>query len=120
MCEVHTRIKLTNAFDDHQFRRGKIPRENIRTVTVNALVDENSVRPAIPVALAEKLGLWVSDGISAPIVFELLGRECSGDAIVEGDRVSLGFVVLNQLDLKIDKVNEVQVHFSCLKKQWTS
>ena len=65
MGEVRTTIKIENAMDQAMFRRSLISRDQIRSVTVEAVVDTGAVRSCIPVDLKEELGLETIRHINA-------------------------------------------------------
>ena len=65
MGEIKTTVRIDNAIDVGNFRRGMIAREQIRSVTVEAVVDTRAVRSCIPVDLKEKLGLETIRHINA-------------------------------------------------------
>ena len=65
MGEVKTTVKISNAMDVAMSRRGLLPREQIRTVTVEAVVDTGAVRSCIPVDVQRQLGLETVRHINA-------------------------------------------------------
>src|SRR5436853_567968 len=65
MGEVRVNVKISNATDVVMARRGLIPRNQVRTMTVEAVVDTGAVRSCIPVDLKEKLGLETERHINA-------------------------------------------------------
>jgi predicted aspartyl protease len=111
-------VELANNEDMADFRRGRLPAERVRRLTIRAVVDSGAARLVIPEATAERLGLPITgqasvryaDGRTAqrPMADEvrLNWGDRSGvfNAIVEPDRDSalLGAIVLEDLDLIVD------------------
>ncbi|MBI3737364.1 retroviral-like aspartic protease family protein [Candidatus Sumerlaeota bacterium] len=114
--EVRVKVKVANAGDEYMFRRGLVPRAQIRSYEIEALVDTGAARTVIPPAVQEKLGLQTLDrqtaeyangqkeivGVSEPIVVEIFGRRTMEDALILGDEVLIGQTVLEKLDLWVD------------------
>src|SRR5687767_5372669 len=59
MGEVHVKIRLTNYTDAEMAERGLLDPANIRSCEVDAIVDTGANRSAIPIGIAERLGLHV-------------------------------------------------------------
>jgi predicted aspartyl protease len=111
-------IELANNEDVVGFRRGRVPAEQVRRLTLRGVVDSGAARLVIPQATAEKLGLPMAgragvryaDGrvVERPLADEvrLTWGGCSGvhSAIVEPDRDSalIGAIALEDLDLTVD------------------
>jgi clan AA aspartic protease len=111
-------VELANNEDMADSRRGRLPDERVRRLTIRGVVDSGAARLVIPQAAAEQLGLPVTgqasvryaDGRTAqrPMVSAVSlswgGRSGVFNAIVEPDRDSalLGAIVLEDLDLVVD------------------
>ena len=88
MDEVRVKVRLTNAVDEGNARRGAIEPEQVRSVEVEAMVDTGAIKCVIPVKLTEQLGLATAfrkreryaDGrseevdVAEPVRIELEGR----------------------------------------------
>jgi clan AA aspartic protease len=127
MGKVMNHIKLTNATDLDMAERGLIAREQVRTETVEALVDSGAIMLALPEDLVAKLGFptiemrraKMANGAihEVPCVgnvrFEVLGRQMTCGALVlpAGTTPLIGQLQLEELDLIIDAKNrEVRVN----------
>ncbi|RIK82613.1 MAG: clan AA aspartic protease [Planctomycetota bacterium] len=119
MGEVRVKVKLTNSADDELAATGAIPPSRVRTLNAEAIVDTGAIRCVIPQSLLEQLGVRIrgkevahlADGRAetvprtASIVFDIMGRETSDEALVLGDEVLIGQTVLEKLDLLVDCKN---------------
>ena len=61
MGEVRTQVKLTNAADFSNSRRGLISNDQVRSIITEAMVDTGAVRSVIPKDLMES-GYWNFEG----------------------------------------------------------
>ena len=118
MGEVRVKVKLTNAADEANARRGLIKAEQVRSVTIEAMVDTGAVRCVIPLKVKEALGLATAfkkraqfaDGraeevdVSEPVLIELMGRPTYEDCFILGDEVLIGQTALESTDLFVDCV----------------
>ena len=116
MGEVKTTITISNAMDDGMFRRGLSTREQIRSITVEAVVDTGAVRSCIPVDLKEELGLETIRHIDAQMAngqtqsvemteaayIDILGRVATESFLVLGSEVLIGRTALDSIDLRVD------------------
>ena len=116
MGEVKVNVKLTNAMDQAMFRRDLIPREQIRSVSVEAVVDTGAVRSCIPVDLMQEMGLQVVRHINAQMAngltesvamtegvdMEIMGRLVTEAFLVLGSEVLIGQTALEATDLLVD------------------
>ena len=116
MGEVKVSVKITNAVDLGMFRRNLMPREEIRSVTVEAVVDTGAVRSCIPVDLKEELGLETIRHINAQMAngqtesveltdaayIDILGRVATESFLVLGSEVLIGQTALESTDLLVD------------------
>ncbi|MCA9238992.1 MAG: retroviral-like aspartic protease family protein [Planctomycetales bacterium] len=120
MGEIRVDVTLSNAVDEGIARRGGMSMEEVRQDTVEAIVDTGAVRSCIPAALAQKLGLEVTErmsveladgnsqvvGLTEPIRFQLLDRSTTEQAWVLGNEVLIGQTVLETTDLLADCGNQ--------------
>src|SRR5690242_13367464 len=111
MGEVRVPVTITNAVDDVLARRGQLPKDKVRVVETEALVDTGSVRSVLPEGIVQALGLGIRDrrvtryadgreetvGITDPILVEWEGRDTLEEALVLGDEVLIGQTVLETL-----------------------
>lgn len=120
MSVIRTKVKLTNAVDESEARRGQMPNSLMRVVEVDARVTPNVIRSVLPPHVVEQLGLRIRGnrvaeyadgrkdtvGITGPVIFEILGRDTLEEALVLGDEVLIGQTVLEKLDLLADCANQ--------------
>ncbi|MGI8642471.1 MAG: clan AA aspartic protease [Pyrinomonadaceae bacterium] len=120
MGEVRIKVKLTNAFDEALARRGQIKKEEIRRYEADALVDTGAVSSVVPQNVMEQLGVLpigtriaeYADGrkdrveLTEPIVFDIIGRITTENAMVLGDEVIIGQTVLEVIDMQVDCHNQ--------------
>ena len=113
MGAVHTQVTLTNAIDEALVSRGLLAPKLLRQFETEALVDTGAVHLVISRDIAQALGLRIvgqimaqyADGLKEQVdVTEAIRIECEGrqtteDALVTGDSVLIGQVVLEKLDL---------------------
>ena len=116
MGEVKTRVTLTNAVDEGMAHRGKLDSEEVRTQTVEAMVDTGAVNSVLPPSLADRLGLRrkshqmveYADGrreevdVTDGVLIEILGRSVYEECLILGDEVLIGQTVLEKTDLHVD------------------
>ena len=116
MGEVRTTIKINNAMDVDMHRGGLIPRDQIRSITVEAVVDTGAVRSCIPVDLKEKLGLETIRHINAQMAngqtesveltqatyIDIMDRVATESFLVLGSEVLIGQTALESTDLLVD------------------
>lgn len=120
MGAVYTQVKLTNAIDEALISRGLLASRLLRQCEASALVDTGAVYLVIPAAVVQQLGLRILGqqlaryadgreevvGVTEAILVELEGRQTTEDALVLGDVVLIGQVVLEKLDLLVDCKNQ--------------
>lgn len=120
MGAVRVKVKLTNAIDEAMISRGVLAPHLLREYETQALVDTGALTLVIPRKIVEQLGLRVrgrqvaryangfeeSIGITEPVLVECEGRETVDEALVVGDEVMLGQVILEKLDLLVDCKNQ--------------
>lgn len=116
MGEVRTHVTIRNAGDEAMRRRGLLPEDQVRRVTVEAIVDTGAVRSCIPVDLMEQLGLETLRHINAQMAngqvdsvplteaayIDILGRIATESFLVLGGEVLLGQTALESTDLLVD------------------
>ena len=116
MGEVKVKIKLTNNVDDVMAQRGQIPKDQVRMMEIEGIVDTGAVSLTLPSSVVEKLGLarrykqvaQYADGrleevdVTEPVFLEIMGRNTSEEAMVLGDEILIGQTVLEKTDLLVD------------------
>jgi clan AA aspartic protease len=128
MGRVMTKIKLTNDTDLKMARRGLLPPGKVRGMTVDGVVDTGATMLVLPAEVCRRLGLSherqrrkvrYADGRVAQVPWvsgvriEILGRQMTCDALVEGGRPTalVGQIPLEGLDLIVDpKSREARVN----------
>lgn len=120
MGAVWTQVKLTNAVDDELVRRGLLAPRLLREIEAKGLVDTGAVNLVIPAEIAQQLGLRIlgqqlvkyadsrqeTVGVTGPVMVECEGRKTIDEALVTGDEVLIGQVILEKLDLLVDCRNQ--------------
>lgn len=115
MGAVRIKIKLTNAVDEILVRRGLLEPNLLRTCETEALVDTGAVYLVVPPQIVKQLGLEIMSqqiakyadgreepvGVTEAIKIELQERQTTEDALVTGDEVLIGQVILEKLDLLV-------------------
>jgi clan AA aspartic protease len=118
MGKVMTSVKLTNDHEAQLAAAGVIESSAVRSVTIDALVDTGATMLTVPETVCRALGLpyrgvrrvryadgrirevpWVGG-----ILLEILGRQMTCDALVEGERTVplIGQIPLEGLDLVVN------------------
>jgi hypothetical protein len=119
MGEVRVSVRLTNVADVGVAAAGKLDPAAVRTVEADALVDPDAVRSCVPRPLLDRLGIqplgnmmveYASGqkeavGIAYGVMFDIMHRQTSDDALVLGDEVFVGQTLLEKMDLLVDCVN---------------
>lgn len=112
---VHAELELVNAGDIEVARRGFIKPEEVRRMTVNALVDSGAYMMTIPEHVRLQLDLeTVEQGeaeyasgkiesvpIVGPIAIKFANRRTVADAMVLGNQVLLGSIPMEAMDVVI-------------------
>jgi len=122
MGTVHTEIILKNAVDVVNAGTGIVKEDEIRQMTVRALVDTGAWTLVINEAVREKLGLKAREGasgtladgtqvlynIAGPLEVSWKDRSTNLDALVlpNADEVLLGAIPLEAMDLIVDPRKE--------------
>ncbi|MBD2773557.1 clan AA aspartic protease [Iningainema tapete] len=119
MGAVRTKVKLSNAVDEELVNRGLLAPHLLREYEAEALVDTGAVSLVIPQVIVQHLGLRIrgqqiaqyadgrkeSVGVTGPVIIECQGRGTIEDALITGDEVLIGQVVLEKLDFLVDCTN---------------
>jgi len=119
---VRTEITLKNADDIHSVKKGLIPEQQIRQVTVNALVDSGAWTMVINEPTRIKLGLeagrtapgTLADGTTAQYKLsdplEIIWKDrsviCEALVVPNADENLLGAIPLEAMDLTINPRTE--------------
>ncbi|MEK7729101.1 MAG: aspartyl protease family protein [candidate division KSB1 bacterium] len=112
---VHAEIELINAEDVGAARRGFIKSQDVRRMTVNALVDSGAYMMVIPEHVRLQLGVEIIEHSEAeyangeietvpvvgPIVIKFANRRTVADAMVLGNQVLLGSIPMEAMDVVI-------------------
>lgn len=120
MGAVDAKVKLTNAIDEALINRGLLAPGLLREHETQGLVDIGAVSLVIPAIIVEQLGLRIRGqrvaqyangseepiGVTEPVIVECQGRETVAEALVVGNEVLIGQVILEQLDLVVDCQNQ--------------
>lgn len=120
MGAIRVRVKLTNAIDRILVKRGSLAPHHLRQIEVEALVDTGTLTLVVSPAIVEQLGLQIerqqiaryannyeeSIGVTEPVMIECEGRSTVDEALVVGDEVLIGQVILEKLDLLADCKNQ--------------
>lgn len=116
MGEVGVTVRLTNAADEANARRGALPRDQVRSYEADALLDTGAVGSVIPVHILHQLGLMAYDervvehadgrkepvDVTEPALISINGRKTAEEFLVLGDEVIIGRTVLEKTDLPVD------------------
>jgi hypothetical protein len=119
MGEVRMKVKLSSLPDHAAVAAGKLPVASVRAIEADALVDKGAVRSCVPQPLLDRLGLQPSDhsvveyangqkeavGLAYGVIFDILDRRSSDDALVLGDEVMIRQTLLEKMDLRVDCTN---------------
>ena len=122
MVHVYAEMTLLNAVDVVLAGRGDLPSENVRKMTVNAMVDSGAMMLTINEEIARQLGLItqrkqevvLADGsirrcdFVGPIDIHFENRFAGGNALVlpGADEVLLGVIPLEEMDVIIDPTTQ--------------
>ncbi|KAM3114414.1 hypothetical protein [Phormidesmis sp. 146-33] len=117
---VYTQVTITNSADQEMIKRGVLAPQQLRQYQGRALVDTEVVRLVIPQTVAEQLGLRIRGqqlarfadgseelvGVTEGIMIDCEGRNTTDEALVVGDEILIGQVILEKLDLLPDYKNQ--------------
>jgi predicted aspartyl protease len=103
------KIKLINAIDEALITRELLSPKSLRCCEVEAILDPGIVYLVLPKQIAKQLGLRTAKTQSDLPTTEALRLEWKGhliteDAMIAGDQVRLGRVVLEKLNLLTERV----------------
>ena len=120
MGAVRAQVKLTNSVDEELVNRGLLAPGLLRECETQGLADTGAVSLVIPAEIVEQLGLRIRDrriaqyangseemvGVTGPVSIECQGRKTVDEALVVGNEVLIGQVILEKLDLLVDCKNQ--------------
>ena len=120
MGEVRAKVKLTNSIDEGLVRRGLMSKDEVRTYETDALVDTGAVSPVLPSFVVQQLGLQIvgkrnaqladssviTTDVTESVGIDVQGRRVDLQALVTGDEVILGQIVLEVIDMQVDCMNQ--------------
>ena len=120
MGAVRVKLQLKNAIDEALINRGLLAPNLLRQLEIEGLVDTGAIGLVIPQKVMEELGLKIRGqriaqyangseetiGATEPVIIEYEGRETVVEALVVGNEMLIGQVVLEQLDLLVDCKNQ--------------
>ncbi|MGF1677268.1 MAG: clan AA aspartic protease [Rivularia sp. (in: cyanobacteria)] len=120
MGAVRVKVQLKNAIDEELINRGLLAPNLLRQVEITGLVDTGAIGLVIPQAVVEELGLRIrgqriaqyanrseeSIAFTGPVIVTWEGRETLDEALVVGNEVLIGQVILEKLDLLVDCKNQ--------------
>jgi clan AA aspartic protease len=114
---TYANIQLLNAHDEERFERGQIGEDEIRQITVHAMVDTGSIMLCINESIKQALNLRVrkkrrsqlANGqileldVVGPLIVRYLDRECSTNALILPDDQEplLGAIPMEEMDLYV-------------------
>jgi len=119
MGNVYAEITVKNNIDLAKAREGSISEKDVRTITLNALVDTGATSLVINEEICQKLGLSIINTrmanlagdikieckITEPVQINWKNRQVDINAMVlPGDKVLLGVIPLEFMDLIVDPV----------------
>ena len=117
MAQVYVSVILRNAREYVLARHGHLAADQVHTYqSAHGLIDTGALHVVLPLHVAEQLGLlrmgWseatMANGtlVEAPVTegvyVEILGRQTLAHALIMGDTVLIGAIVLEGLDLAVD------------------
>jgi clan AA aspartic protease len=118
MGRVLTEVTITNLGDAFEASRGKLPADQVRSVTVTqALVDTGATSLGLPPSLIQQLGLKKryekraitaggerTIGVYEAVRVEIMGRDATVDPleVPEGNPVLVGQIPLEMMDWVVD------------------
>ncbi len=120
MGAVRVSVKLTSAFEEGLVRRGSLHPKHLHTYEAIGLVDTGALTLVIPQEAVEYLGLKIEGtqvarfangeqevlGLTEAVKIQCQGRSAVLQALVVGDEILIGQVVLELMDLLVDCKNQ--------------
>ena len=108
---------MQNAQDEGQLRRGQIGEDEIRQITVHAMVDtgsimlciNESIRQVLDIPIRSKRRSQLANGqileldVAGPVIVRYLDRECSTNALIlpNDKECLLGAIPMEEMDLYV-------------------
>ena len=118
MGEVRTEVTLVNIGDQEVANRGYMPQEQVRRLTVNAVVDTGAWTLVINEAIREKLGLRVEEPLDTTVAgggkvpsqvteevricWKNRNASCEAAVLPDETEVLLGALPLEAMDLTVN------------------
>ena len=115
---TYANIELVNETDASDFRRGRIGEDEVRQMTVHAMVDTGSIMLCINETIKEALGLEITGkrrsqlangvildlDVVGPIIVRFLDRDCVTRALLLPDDQEplLGAIPMEEMDLYVN------------------
>jgi clan AA aspartic protease len=120
MGAVRVKVKLTGVFEQELVSRGSLHPKYLRTYEAVGLVDTGALTLVIPQTVVDYLGLKIRKqqearfangqqevlGVTEPVEIECQGRTAAVEALVVGDEILIGQVVLELMDFLVDCNNQ--------------
>ena len=120
MGMVYAKLRLLNAIDVGLFKRGMLEEGKIRQVEVEALVDSGAMNMVVPDHIAVQLGLDHVDftevelansraekvEVVGPVEIRFANRVSAANAVVLGNEVLLGAILMQDMDVVVDPRRE--------------
>lgn len=120
MGEVRVQATLTNAGEEFLARRGRLSSDEVRRYEADALVNRGAVSLIVPASVVERLGLElvgkkkaelangdiVTVDVTEAIEVRIDGRTVTLEALMTGNEVLIGQMVLEATDMQVDCTNQ--------------
>ena len=120
MGEVRVQAKLKSAGEEFLVRRGKLRKDEVREYEADAVVDTGAVSLILPSFVVEQLGLQlvgkknaelgngsvVTVDVTEPVEVDIDGRRVTLEALMTGNEVLIGQMVLEAIDMQVDCMNQ--------------
>jgi clan AA aspartic protease len=120
MGEVRVKALLKNAGEEFLARRGRLRNDEVSWYEADALVDTGAVSLIVPSFVVQQLGLEIvgkknaelANGnivtldVTEPIEVHLDGRTVTLEALMTGNEVLIGQMVLEATDMQVDCMNQ--------------
>jgi len=120
MGEVRVKAKLRNAGEEFLARRGRLRKEEVHEYEASALVDIGSVSLILPSFVVQQLdlqlvgkknaelanGAVVTVDVTEPVDVHIDGRTVTLEALMTGNEVLIGQMVLEAIDMQVDCTNQ--------------
>ena len=120
MGEVRVQAKLKSAGEEFLVRRGKLRKDEVREYEADAVVETGAVSLILPSFVVEQLGLQlvgkknaelgngsvVTVDVTEPVEVDIDGRRVTLEALMTGNEVLIGQMVLEAIDMQVDCMNQ--------------